>query len=59
MMWAGLRGKRGFVLFLIGLAFFRTAPADWNPVPMGSLRPTLLEGDGEGCRGWSTTCGCF
>ena len=24
---------------------FRTAVADWNPIPSGSMRPNLLEGD--------------
>ena len=30
-------------LLLFGLV--RTALADWNPIPSGSMRPTLLEGD--------------
>lgn len=37
--------NRGFLLFLLGLGVFRTAVADWNPIPSGSMRPTLLEGD--------------
>jgi signal peptidase I len=40
-----LRENRGFVLFLLGLVLMRTAVADWNPIPSGSMRPTLLEGD--------------
>lgn len=40
-----LRDNRGFLLFLLGLGLFRTAVADWNPIPSGSMRPTLLEGD--------------
>ena len=40
-----LRDHRGFLLFLLGLGLFRTAVADWNPIPSGSMRPTLLEGD--------------
>jgi signal peptidase I len=40
-----LRQNRGFIFFLIGFAFFRTAMADWNPIPSGSMRPTILEGD--------------
>ena len=40
-----VRNNRGFVLFLLCLAFFRTSVADWNPVPTGSMRPTILEGD--------------
>jgi signal peptidase I len=39
------RENRGFILFLLSFAFFRTAVADWNPIPSGSMRPTLLEGD--------------
>lgn len=40
-----LRQNRGFLLFLLGFAFFRTAVADWNPIPSGSMRPTIVEGD--------------
>ncbi|HEY1131561.1 MAG TPA: signal peptidase I [Roseateles sp.] len=40
-----LRENRGFILFLLSFALFRTAVADWNPIPSGSMRPTLLEGD--------------
>jgi len=40
-----LKANRGFLLFLLGLALFRTAVADWNPIPSASMRPTLLEGD--------------
>ena len=40
-----LRENRGFIVFLLLLGLFRTAVADWNPIPTGSMRPTLLEGD--------------
>jgi signal peptidase I len=40
-----LRSNRGFLVFLVAFGFFRTAVADWNPIPSGSMRPTLLEGD--------------
>lgn len=40
-----LRANRGFILFLLLFALFRTAVADWNPIPSGSMRPNLLEGD--------------
>ena len=40
-----LKANRGFIVFLLGLALMRTAVADWNPIPSGSMRPTLLEGD--------------
>jgi len=37
--------NKGFLVFLICFGFFRTAIADWNPIPSGSMRPNLLEGD--------------
>ena len=40
-----LRQNRSFLIFMLCFAFFRTAIADWNPIPSGSMRPTLLEGD--------------
>ncbi|HEV8688732.1 MAG TPA: signal peptidase I [Ideonella sp.] len=40
-----LQDNRGFIVFLICFGFFRTAIADYNPIPSGSMRPTLLEGD--------------
>jgi signal peptidase I len=40
-----LKTNRGFVIFLLCLAVFRTSVADWNTVPTGSMRPTILEGD--------------
>lgn len=40
-----IKENRGFVALLIGFGLFRTAVADWNPIPSGSMRPTLLEGD--------------
>ncbi|MCP5181722.1 MAG: signal peptidase I [Pseudomonadales bacterium] len=43
MQW--FRNNRGFLLFLLCLGLFRTAVADWNHVPSGSMRPTILEGD--------------
>jgi signal peptidase I len=44
-MTSWIRRNRGFLLFLLGLGLLRTAIADWNPIPSGSMRPTLLEGD--------------
>ena len=35
----------GFIIFVIVMVFFRVAIADWNHVPSGSMRPTLIEGD--------------
>lgn len=40
-----LHENRGFILFLVLFGIFRTAMADWNPIPSGSMRPNLLEGD--------------
>ena len=40
-----LKNNRGFLVFLLCFGVFRTAVADWNPVPTGSMRPTILEGD--------------
>ncbi|HEY0232652.1 MAG TPA: signal peptidase I [Dokdonella sp.] len=40
-----LRGNLRFIAFLLMLGFVRTAVADWNPIPSGSMRPTILEGD--------------
>ena len=40
-----IRTNRRFIAFLLCFAVFRTAIADWNPIPSGSMRPNLLEGD--------------
>jgi signal peptidase I len=40
-----LRSQRGFLIFLLCFGIFRTAVADWNPIPSGSMRPSILEGD--------------
>ncbi|RJP31169.1 MAG: signal peptidase I [Candidatus Omnitrophota bacterium] len=34
-----------FLFILIIVTSFRSALADWNDVPSGSMRPTILEGD--------------
>ena len=36
---------RGFALFVVLMVVFRSALADWNVVPSGSMKPTILEGD--------------
>lgn len=36
---------KGFVLFVILIVIFRGGIADWHPVPTGSMKPTILEGD--------------
>ena len=40
-----VRDNKGWFLFLLLFGVFRTAIADWNPIPSGSMRPNLLEGD--------------
>lgn len=44
-MGAWIRSNRGFLAFVFLLGLFRTAVADWNPVPSGSMHPNILEGD--------------
>src|SRR3954452_11119049 len=36
---------RGFVLMLLVVSSLRSALADWNDVPTGSMKPTIQEGD--------------
>ncbi|HET7832253.1 MAG TPA: signal peptidase I [Gallionella sp.] len=40
-----LRENRGYIVFILLFAVFRTAIADWNPIPSGSMHPNLVEGD--------------
>lgn len=40
-----IRANKGFLLFMLLFGVFRTAVADWNPIPSSSMRPNLLEGD--------------
>src|SRR5436853_4396406 len=40
-----IRNNRTFLICILLFGLFRTAVADWNPIPSGSMRPTLLEGD--------------
>ena len=40
-----VRANKSFLMFLTLFGIFRTAIADWNPIPSGSMRPNLLEGD--------------
>jgi len=44
-MKAFVRANKGFLLFMLLFGVFRTAVADWNPIPTPSMRPNLLEGD--------------
>lgn len=36
---------RGFLVFMLGMLAFRSAVADWNVVPSGSMQPTIQIGD--------------
>lgn len=38
-------GIKPFAVIVIVLCSFRSAVADWNDVPTGSMKPTILEGD--------------
>lgn len=40
-----LRQNKRFALFMFLMFVFRSAVADWNSVPTGSMKPTILEGD--------------
>jgi signal peptidase I len=40
-----LRENRGFFLFIFLMLVFRSSFADWNTVPTGSMKPTIVEGD--------------
>jgi signal peptidase I len=37
--------NRSLVYFILLMVVFRSALADWNTVPTGSMKPTILEGD--------------
>lgn len=37
--------NRSFLIFLSLMFIFRSACADWNTVPTGSMKPTIMEGD--------------
>lgn len=37
--------NKTFVLFIALMCIFRSAVADWNHVPTGSMKPTIIEGD--------------
>jgi signal peptidase I len=40
-----LKHNRSFLIILLVFGLFRTALADWNPIPSESMHPTLLDGD--------------
>ena len=39
------KNNRGFLIFLALLFLVRGSIIDWHPVPTGSMKPTILEGD--------------
>ena len=39
------RENKSFIIFISLMFIFRSACADWNTVPSGSMKPTILEGD--------------
>lgn len=39
------REYRAMLLFILLMVMFRSALADWNVVPTGSMQPTIIEGD--------------
>jgi signal peptidase I len=40
-----LRGARPFLFVVLIVLSFRSSIADWNDVPTGSMKPSILEGD--------------
>ncbi len=40
-----LKSNRSFLIAILVFGLFRTALADWNPIPSESMHPTLLDGD--------------
>ena len=40
-----LARNRGFITFMLCMVVFRSAVADWNVVPTGSMQPTIRIGD--------------
>jgi signal peptidase I len=40
-----IRENRGFLALILLFGLIRTAVADYNPVPSGSMHPNILEGD--------------
>jgi signal peptidase I len=37
--------NRNFIIFILLMTVFRSSLADWNSVPTGSMKPTIVEGD--------------
>lgn len=39
------KNNQFLIIFIFLMVIFRTSVADWNTVPTGSMKPTILEGD--------------
>jgi len=44
-LWHFWKNNQSLILFLFLMVLFRTTLADWNTVPTGSMKPTIIEGD--------------
>ena len=44
-VWHFLRENRALFVFILLMSVFRSSLADWNVVPSGSMKPTIVEGD--------------
>jgi signal peptidase I len=44
-LWSLLGKNKSFFVFMLGMLMFRSALADWNVVPTGSMQPTIQIGD--------------
>ena len=40
-----VKENRFFIVFIFLMLIFRSSFADWNSVPTGSMKPTIIEGD--------------
>jgi signal peptidase I len=45
LRWARRQGVVSLVVIVVGVLSLRSAIADWNDVPTGSMKPTILVGD--------------
>ena len=39
------QNNKGTIIFIVAMLIVRGSFADWNPVPTGSMKPTIVEGD--------------
>src|SRR5664280_2814500 len=45
LLWLWNEWIKSLLIVLVVVGAFRSAVADWNDVPTGSMKPTILEGD--------------